>query len=990
MSAVDVPAVSRPSQSDVDTDEENELRPRPETAGRNESRRTYARVITVVLGLGALVVLPIIAVRFVYGRIPVAYGDFQPFAPSLALAEQALTNYWVNTSMGFPGSPLPYVFMEGGLSQLLASQGLAERLFPIGLVLSAALGSHAMFRGIGVRRSLATVGGFLYAWNPIPLAYAVIGSIPDSLVAYSLVPWLLLLVVRSQTSRRSWIPYACGTGILVSIGLDWNPQVLFWFLPVLLISIPLSSAASEVVIGWRRRFTAFTISGAVATSLNFFMVGDALVFLRAYFVTHTSSMATQILGPTAAGFAIDLTDNFLAQAPIAYAELLAGLAGVMALLAYVRPRYWGRDGRQPPRYRPAALLAILVLVSLLGLWMLIDQYGAPVALAQYAFFVGAYEPVAQLGLDVFLLLLVFILTIEQTPISVILQRVSDSFTLAFGYFFRAPVGTRKTHSKFSSMPDGLRRRGFSQSGDLRIQIVAISALVLTMSFLPSTMAGVPIPSLAAASISPPNLSAYAVPEGLAAADAWLVEHAPPIAGERAAWIPSDPQFGSFVGAMKNHYGVITFYEKTGWDQVFYPLVSFHPEAYHTMGKLLADMAVRYVVLPTNLTGGVFPQLHSGVPRLELFGWPWQLQYYPVGDPGAWWWILHNQTDLSQVYSDPYVRIFQVGEDMSPIIAYDTAAVPTAYLQVNIGEAAPNYCLSCLPFQPTGPLFLSSKNSIANANFSSGLPSWAVLDGAWNSSGEHGGSAVSHVSAGQYSVLAQTLNATAGIQVMTGWMRTASAGDSRVLVREKSSNGSLIGQASPETGIQGSSDWFQFGGLYDVPNGTARLDVYLIAQSGPNRDSTTWFSNVSLHPAYIPPQVPITLSSDVEGPTFHISIQSRGTFVVYLRMAADAGWICECPGRFAAGTVGDGLFVHPEWSFNATAGDKLAVAYAPSLARQATMQIDGGIWGGMTGLLLLVVYLGQRGVRFHSYSQTSQPRRSAKTARTGGFRRRVRD
>jgi hypothetical protein len=907
------------------TAEEDETPDHPEAAGRSATDQPAARAFAKWLlsrptlwMLLALSVLSAILERFLYGTVPFSLGDYQPFPQTASLALTAFRNDWILASTGYAGRPLPYVLVEGIVSGTIGP-GLGQHLVAAALLPVGGIGMAFLLGALLGRTRLGALCGLAYAYNPASIALLTIGSIPDNILVYSILPWIAWLLYLATKSDNRWVPYTLAFSGLVAFGGYWNPQILFWLVPVVVIWLTLPSS-TRTAATLRRRLSIISVSALTVTALSVVQFESIMSTLTPYFSGGQAPFSNSLLGPGPTAFASDLTENFAAQLPETTAVFLLFLSSIVLLTLNTH----GSTALGKERVR-VALLSCLAVILLAGLWILIDEFTAPVWLARTAFFVGVYEPLNQIGLDAFLLLTAFAVAIGRNRARAWpeLARVSQR-----------PPRMRRMTARLSS----------TRLGSFKANTAVVAIAAFTLLLLPVNPWGGAAISLGGLALDPTDSSLVELPQSLRLANNWLSEHPPNFVGERVAWVPSDPQSTSFIAGLANGYGYVTSYSPSTWTEVYYPLVTFGHALPQRLGSMLAPLLVKFVVVDSSNYSGQFSGIHAGSLRYTPVGFSWQLQYYPSGNPSYWSMLLSNQTDLKEVYRSTNVTIYENLIEVAPLAVYNTTDVSGNFHLSSITDSAPSFCAWCTPAANLGPLFISSTESLANPAFEQGVSNWTVETPPWVVDVTATGYDISsQLGPGGYSEVYQDFNASPGWWAISGWIQPIDSGDSTVTLYEYGHNGSLVGTGYPETGLIGSYEWTHFGGLFDLPNGTVSASLHLLARSGPSSGSVTRFANLSARQVVFPGQVKVVVQSQQLGPSFSTSIPGAGSFLMFLRQSYDSGWTCDCVGDPPPQPMSNGLYTGVLFDLKTTSKVNVTVTYGPTSLRSSLITATAVGW-----------------------------------------------
>ncbi len=176
------------------------------------SLKAGPRRTAVIVTLGMLVLLLVSSRDLITGTIP-AVGEFAPFPSSPSTLLHAWTSGWRTSGLGST-SPAPTAYgILGVLGTLLfGAMGVLRKLLILGPLPIGALGAWRLARPIGSRRA-AVVAFVVYLAIPLPYNALANGSW-GGLLLFAAAPW----IVRSLARAGNLAPFATEPGTVDILG----------------------------------------------------------------------------------------------------------------------------------------------------------------------------------------------------------------------------------------------------------------------------------------------------------------------------------------------------------------------------------------------------------------------------------------------------------------------------------------------------------------------------------------------------------------------------------------------------------------------------------------------------------------------------------------------------------------------------------------------------------------------------------------------------
>ena len=346
----------------------------------------------------------------------------------------------------------------------------------------------------------------------------------------------------------------------------------------------------------------------------------------------------------------------------------------------------------------------------------------------------------------------------------------------------------------------------------------------------------------------PDLSNYQVPTSYGGSRDWLVRHNWDRTSFRVAWLPLDPNSLAIVQSFIPN--VFYSFDNETNARVFSELTSL--DAF-SLGSVAGSFNIQYVVI--NLDNQPPNDWHAGQPRLLGWGNNW----YPIGDPHEFVRISERQPSLRIVASTPDFLIFQNLRFVPKISAYDNVVLRAPSELVDT-----TYHLKVYNF---------SNNLVTNPEFSGGLSDWnaSPLDD-WSIEAASLSfalpAAVSTQAKGRYSQTylithVQPIDPNVSYYFSSS-MRIQNAGQANIaVVFWSSQTRNRTVTIYPQSGIDGSRDWWNVSAYVQPPPATDSAFIYLVggwSLDGRN-PGKTWFGDIRFEQAYVPLENSVATSID---------------------------------------------------------------------------------------------------------------------------------
>ncbi len=288
---------------------------------------------------------------------------------------------WNPQNFGFYGPSLPYILFVWAFVYAFGS-ALGEHVWLLSFFLIGYISAYSLLSLTDIEPRLRVLFSILYIFNPVVSGLIYEASINDTLTLYVLFPALIALAIKVYSKRPSF-PAVLAFAALTTYAYFWNPQVVMWVLPVILVAL-IGRLAKE------RNFKALfqvVLSTAIFLLIFLTVTGSLEIFIQVVLGrAYTFFTITQTTSPY--NILIDLRDNFYGQFPLFYSYILLNWS---AVLTYFWVKFRGTLNENE-----AMLLAVSIAGTMIVnfTWLIFRSnfIYLQLLLAKYFPLLGAYEP----------------------------------------------------------------------------------------------------------------------------------------------------------------------------------------------------------------------------------------------------------------------------------------------------------------------------------------------------------------------------------------------------------------------------------------------------------------------------------------------------------------------------------------------------------------------------------------------------------------------
>ncbi|MGC8621967.1 MAG: hypothetical protein ACP5U0_08650 [Caldisphaera sp.] len=554
----------------------------------------------------ALIFSSVIYKEILFNNNLLAFPDLGTFPLRNTPSLNYLIYSWMPQGFGFYGSSLPYVMFIWAYVQAFGSV-LGEHIWLLLYFIVGYASEYFLLSLTEMNSKLRVLFSLLYIFNPAFTGLFYEASINDTLTLYVLFPALIAVALKVYSNKIN-IPAILAFTALTSYAYFWNPQVVMWILPVILVGMVARFAKEQSF----RAFVSVVISTIIFLLFFLIITGGLETFIQILlgrgnnvFIIAQSANPYDILN--------DLRDNFYGQFPLFYSYISLNWS---AILIY----FWVKF-RKALNENEAILLAVsiieTVIVNFTWLTFRSNFIYLQLLLVKYFPLVGAYEPFFAVSIS-------FSLLISATGI--ILSKLK-------------PVKWRKKRS--------LNLKNFV------LAMFVVWLLIIPLPYWRNNS----VPSVVMMPSREPLFNKYyEVPKNLILLAEWAQKNTDTSSGYRYLFLPGAiATLGAFEALFPQNAPLDI--NSNFYNAFFYQFINSKNAS--LLAKYLSILGVEYIFIYKGpYLGDDSNVSYSGNIRLQPSGWTWALTYLPYGYWGKWYKLFTNSNDFLLVANTTGYAVFK--------------------------------------------------------------------------------------------------------------------------------------------------------------------------------------------------------------------------------------------------------------------------------------------------------------------------------------------